>query len=562
MASFLTILVVDHIESDRAHLTRILSKFGHHVICVKNGEDAIRHCAPSEVDLVCLNPDTRSQRGWECVGSIENIANSHCIPILLLGDGGDLSMQTTCLLVGCLDLLTKPFTDAQVVLKINSTSRFIALQKVLESQRDEMASYSDKVFYDQHLAKVVYENITHSNCLKDSALSHFHYGSNTFNGDVILAAYKPSGGMHLVLGDFTGQGLSAAMGALPLADIFFDWTARGFLMKQIILEINDRLQRILPVNMFCSLAFVDIDPNNDAVEIWNGGVPDLLYFSKTERPKRFTSKNLPLGIVSSSEIDYQSDTVFFAPGDKLLIFSDGVYEATDLSGATFSETVLKPLYQGDVVTDSFTDWLAQQLEQEGVLDNPHDDISCIEIRLDLNVGVDVSRQDCHTSSFDAPADFSFEYMLHADSLRTTDPLPYLLQILTTVPGLSHLSSQIFMILSELYSNALEHGVLNLNSDKKSSPEGFSQYYEERKDRLTHLKSGYVKLSAKVVSGEHKRSLILTVEDSGKGFDYINVNDNLFNSELLHHRGLALLNRLCSKLEFTKGGSTVTAHYHW
>ena len=32
--------------------------------------------------------------------------------------------------------------------------------------------------------------------------------------DLLLAAYKPSGGMHVMLGDFTGHGLPAAIGAI------------------------------------------------------------------------------------------------------------------------------------------------------------------------------------------------------------------------------------------------------------------------------------------------------------------------------------------------------------
>ncbi|MGP3427036.1 SpoIIE family protein phosphatase, partial [Escherichia coli] len=136
--------------------------------------------------------------------------------------------------------------------------------------------YNEQLLNEQEVAKVVYENITNSNCLKDPALSTIHYGTHVFNGDVILAAYKPNGGLHILLGDFTGHGLSAAIGALPLADIFFDWTRKGFLMRQIIPEINARLKGILPSNMFCSAAFIDIKVNNKSIEVWNGGLPDLL----------------------------------------------------------------------------------------------------------------------------------------------------------------------------------------------------------------------------------------------------------------------------------------------
>ena len=119
-----------------------------------------------------------------------------------------------------------------------------------------------------------------------------------------------------------------------------------------------------------------------------------------------------------------------------------------------------------------------------------------------------------------------------------------------------------MILSELYSNALEHGVLELSSDKKKSNEGFSHYYEERERRLASLNSGYVKISVKVTSDNNDRVIELYVEDSGAGFDYKSINYDISNTALLYNRGLALLNQFCDKLEFSKNGSAVKAHYHW
>ena len=41
--------------------------------------------------------------------------------------------------------------------------------------------------------------------------------ATTFNGDILLTAYPPSGHLHVLLGDFTGHGLSATIGALPAA---------------------------------------------------------------------------------------------------------------------------------------------------------------------------------------------------------------------------------------------------------------------------------------------------------------------------------------------------------
>lgn len=563
MEQVLTILIADDNPSDRILLKAILSQFGHNVISAVDGQDAVDKFDPHTIQLVCLDIKMPRKDGWEAALEIQRIAGDVFVPIIFLSGVTDPIALSNCLRIGGIDFISKPYSPALITAKLNAIVRLLVMQKTLEEQRDAMSLYNEKLLNEQEVAKVVYENITNSNCLKDSALSTIHYGTHTFNGDVILAAYKPNGGMHILLGDFTGHGLSAAIGALPLADIFFDWTKKGFLMRQIIPEINARLKSILPSNMFCSAAFIDIKVNNKSIEVWNGGLPDLLFFPQnTDKPIRFPSKNLPLGVLSPDAFECQIDPMSFASGDRLMAFSDGVYEAQDLSGQMFCHSVLKPLYQGEVDADKAVSWLVQLLEREGVLENPHDDISCLSVCLDTNIGIDSSEYRVSRGHDEAPADFSFEYVLNADSLRNTDPLPYVLQILTTVPGLSRFSSQIFMILSELYSNALEHGVLNLSSDKKSSSDGFSRYYEERERNLANLKEGYVKISIKVTSDGNSRALILYVEDSGSGFDFQDVNYDISNTELLYNRGLALLDQLCSKLEFSKGGSAVTAHYRW
>ncbi|WP_163004203.1 PP2C family protein-serine/threonine phosphatase, partial [Pseudomonas viridiflava] len=95
-----------------------------------------------------------------------------------------------------------------------------------------------------------------------------------FNGDLMLAAYTPAGHMHVLLGDFTGHGLPAAVGAMPLAEVFYGMTAKGFGLVEILREMNAKLKRILPVDMFCCATLLCVNHKQRQVEVWNGGPPD------------------------------------------------------------------------------------------------------------------------------------------------------------------------------------------------------------------------------------------------------------------------------------------------
>ena len=54
---------------------------------------------------------------------------------------------------------------------------------------------------------------------RSSALHVDLTATDTFSADVFLAEFCPSGDLNVLLGDFTGHGLAAALAALPTAEI-------------------------------------------------------------------------------------------------------------------------------------------------------------------------------------------------------------------------------------------------------------------------------------------------------------------------------------------------------
>ena len=79
----------------------------------------------------------------------------------------------------------------------------------------------------------------------------YHLSSHSaFNSDILLMATRPEGRQHFMPGDFTGHGLAASIGALPIADIFYSMTKKGFEISEIVFEMNRRLYAQPPANLF------------------------------------------------------------------------------------------------------------------------------------------------------------------------------------------------------------------------------------------------------------------------------------------------------------------------
>ncbi len=133
------------------------------------------------------------------------------------------------------------------------------------------------------------------------------------------------------------------------------------------------------------------------------------------------------------------------------------------------------------------------------------------------------------------------------------------------PHLRIHAGEIYTVLSELYSNALEHGVMGLDSKLKSSADGFAQYYEARARAMDQL-NGFVRFTFTSRLDDGAGSLKILVEDSGKGFDYPKDLACWKSGEPsnvgYHGRGLVLLRQLCDSVEYVHPGNAVEVVFRW
>ena len=147
-------------------------------------------------------------------------------------------------------------------------------------------------------------------------------------------------------------------------------------------------------------------------------------------------------------------------------------------------------------------------------------------------------------------------------LRETNPVPILVNYLTEMEVLEAERQSLFTVMTELYVNALDHGVLGLDSNLKADPAGFETYFQTRESRLARLDSGYVIFNLTVEQESTQRSILLRIEDSGKGFDFENHAPPTAREIALSGRGLLLIRDLCESLEFHGKGNIATARFSW
>lgn len=150
--------------------------------------------------------------------------------------------------------------------------------------------------------------------------------------------------------------------------------------------------------------------------------------------------------------------------------------------------------------------------------------------------------------------------LHADALCLSDPVPMMVAQLQAIPSLAAHVPALYTIFSELYSNAVEYGVLGLDSAKKHAPGGLDAYLHARERALASLTGGWVRMTAVCSQRAHAGELVIRVADSGAGFDW-RALDAAAGTQA-RDGGLALVRGLCSSVQFEGKGSSVCALFAW
>ena len=448
-------------------------------------------------------------------------------------------------------------------MKIKTFMELSLLYKTVKYQRDKLEEHTKYLESSYVVAENVFNKVMQSDVLKSAAIKYFLSPIAIFNGDILLAAYRPSGELHVMLGDFTGHGLSAAIGAIPVSDIFYGMTEKGFSISEIIEEINGKLQRTLPRGLFLAACLIEYSHESRKMTVWNAGLPDVLIFDKHgEIIARAESKNYPLGINSTVSLVHSMDVYQLNPGNKLLVFTDGLVEARNPMYEQYGiERVLV------AIQDNHAEW-----KIDGICKNLvsfvgnkviEDDITLIEINLDAMSRPIRAKKNLEYPKPVANAEWKVSYCFGQEILRNVDPLPGIVQTLMELQKLQKFKQDIFIILKELFVNAVDHGLLGLSSSIKSGMNGFSTYMQEREKRLAALKNGVV--SIEIIHKSHPTGGILDVYvyDSGEGFDVKELQHKLKHGASGYHgRGLLLIQSICKTLEFNDKGNEIHARYLW
>jgi serine phosphatase RsbU (regulator of sigma subunit) len=279
-------------------------------------------------------------------------------------------------------------SDALRVFRANGVRRQ-RLQKEREALHERLKEAHEQLRLDLEAASAVQVSLLPDDArLGGVAFSGRLRASSFISGDTYDVLRQPNGPVHFFLADVAGHGAAAALVSVASRSAIAQVVLRrqaGDSLGEAMAAVNDDWPEHLT---YFTMILGELRPEDGQGTLVQAGHPPPLLLRGTGGVEFLGEGGLPVGVLRQAT--YEEVRFDFAPGDRLLVYSDGLTEAEDASGQPFTEERLAELVREHSglgteellarVTDAVQDW--------GQADTLEDDMTVLVLEAVSHGGVE------------------------------------------------------------------------------------------------------------------------------------------------------------------------------
>jgi len=546
------VLVISHSCETIKCIDTKLSQQGFEIIVADELITALNVFNANRVNYIFIEPEHTKVSIDEFIYKVRIRAGEFYVPIVVIADAEKERLLSECISSGCDDFLFKPFTATALISRISSLEQVHELKNLYKSSVNEQLVAKQILAYALSERNIQFEEIQLLS--KSKAI---------FSGDLFLTVKRPDGGLHVLLADFTGHGLSAAIGALPVADIFCVMTNKGFELEAILEHINNKLHTLLPVSMFMACSMLKIHADLNFVSVWNGGMPDIyIRNSHTGDIKsKIKASHIPLGIDEATSDNFALDSISICKEDQFILYTDGLTEAENAKGEMYGYENLDRCLNDNKNSERIFPTIVDDFNRFCGSTSPNDDVTlaCIPCNSCMTEIDDRGYLHSVDSSTECSNDWYWYMELSGDNLVTVNPVPLVMDEVKKMPDYAVCDNRLSDVLNALYNNAIEHGLMFSTDVNKASE--IDYFYENINREKTKNREEYLRIGLKKIEHDGDPALLVSIEDSGCGFDHQDLMHELINgdsNEGAEENGISLVYKLTRSLHYHGKGNHVEA----
>jgi len=145
----------------------------------------------------------------------------------------------------------------------------------------------------------------------------------------------------LLIADVSGKGIAASLLTAYIEALSTAPIEDGLSPEEVFTRVSRRLYRRTPHERFATALLAALDPLTAAIRFANAGHNPALLLRADGATEQLASTGVPLGLLPNA--NYASHEIEMRPGDLLVLYTDGIVEATDPDDQEFDVSRLEAL---------------------------------------------------------------------------------------------------------------------------------------------------------------------------------------------------------------------------
>jgi len=341
------ILIVDD-TPENIHVLMEALKDDYAIVAATNGEKALEVAQKEpRPDLILLDVMMPGMDGYEVCQRLSAIDETMKIPVIFVTALSEAGDEARGLDLGAVDYITKPFNTTLVKSRVRNQMELKRYRDDLEETvafrtRELLETTAEKEKLESELrvarslqmamvpaGRAVGEN-------GEYEIAATVKPAKAVGGDLYDYFLLDDGRLCFFVGDVSDKGVPAALFMVKTSTLMRTESVRQTSAVEILTRVNRDLCRDNDECMFVTLALCILDTATGAVSLASAGHEFPLVISPNRSTEFILVSGGPaMGLDLSAE--FVSQEIHLAPGDDIVLYTDGITEAFDSNGKAFGE---------------------------------------------------------------------------------------------------------------------------------------------------------------------------------------------------------------------------------
>jgi phosphoserine phosphatase RsbU/P len=315
------ILAVDDERTNLAILTRTLEQEGYEVVCAASGAAARELIHQSIPQLVLLDVKMPDEDGFDVLQSFQEISGMRTIPVIFLSGVEDVAAKLRGFSLGAVDYIVKPFHPEEVKARVRLHLKLsLATNALIGEQARKL----------QMLQEAQSRLMIHPESLPSAKFEVFWQPAQEAGGDFYDVAESALGIHAYFIADVSGHDVGTSLVASAAQALLRQNLSPFYSPAETLQLINGALVQWLPSGRFLSSTLVVANRKSNKITIVNAGHLPGIYIRPGEPIRPLRIEGDLLGIFDEPRFGVME--LSCKPGDRFLLFTDGLLEKPDNSG--------------------------------------------------------------------------------------------------------------------------------------------------------------------------------------------------------------------------------------